>query len=199
MLKWTFILIIACVAVFILQLVGVVGDNNFAFTPATAFQKPWTFITSIFMHDTYDIWHIVINMLVLFFMGLVLENRIGPKHFVILFFLAGIFGSVGYMITAADPSIPAIGASGAINGVVGALAIIMPLMVVYIWGIVPMPMIAVAVMWALIDFFGVFTPDTIAHGAHLGGLFVGLLYGWYLRNELKKKSKLIRIRYLSGS
>jgi membrane associated rhomboid family serine protease len=196
MLKWTFIFIIACTVVFILQLAGFVSNSNFAFTPATAFQKPWTFITSVFMHA--DIAHILVNMLVLFFLGLALENRIGSKHFVILFLLAGIFGSVGYMVTATDSSVPAIGASGAINGIVGALAIVMPLMMVWIWGIVPMPMIAVAAIWALIDFFGVFTPGTIAHGAHLGGLFVGLLYGWYLRNELKKRQRIIRIRYLTG-
>ncbi|MDD1778007.1 MAG: rhomboid family intramembrane serine protease [Candidatus Helarchaeota archaeon] len=197
MLKWTFILIIACTVVFILQLTGIFDWRYLEFTPSLAFSMPWTFVTSIFMHA--DITHLLVNMLVLFFMGLALENRVGSKHFVILFFLAGIFGSVGYMITATDPSVPAIGASGAINGLVGALTVVMPLMMVWIWGIVPMPMIAVAVIWALIDFFGVFTPDTIAHGAHLGGLFVGLLYGWYLRNKLKKESRIIRVRYLSGS
>src|SRR4030042_3413689 len=196
MLKWTFVFMIACTIVFILQLTVIFDWKYLEFTPNLATSMPWTFVTSIFMHA--DIGHLLINMLVLFFLGLALENRIGSKHFVILFFLAGIFGSVGYMITAGNSSIPAVGASGAINGVVGALAVIMPFMMVWIWGIVPMPMIAVAIIWGLIDFFGVFVPSNIAHGAHLGGLFIGLLYGWYLRNELKKKVHRVRVDYLNS-
>src|SRR4030042_7213252 len=138
MLKWTFVFMIACTIVFILQLTGIFDWKYLEFTPNLAISMPWTFVTSIFMHA--DIGHLLINMLVLFFLGLALENRIGSKHFVILFFLAGISGSVGYMITASDSSIPAIGASGAINGTVGASAVIIALRMGWVWGIVPMPM-----------------------------------------------------------
>jgi len=193
MLKWTFIFIIACVAVFILQIAGIITDNNFAFTPALAFEKPWTFITSMFLHA--DFVHILINMMVLFFLGVVLESRIGSVHFVILFLLSGIVGSIGYMITAADSTIPAVGASGAIYGVLGVLAVLLPLAMVYIYGIIPMPMIGVAILWGLLDFFGMFTPGNIAHGAHLGGLFIGILYGFYLRTTVKKRYKKMLLQY----
>lgn len=89
MLKWTFIFIIACMAVFILQIIGIVTDADLAFTPALALEKPWTFVTSIFLHA--DFMHILINMLVLFFLGVALESRIGSTHFLILFLLSGIF------------------------------------------------------------------------------------------------------------
>jgi membrane associated rhomboid family serine protease len=193
MLKWTFIFIIACVAVFVLQIAGIVTDNNFAFTPSLAFEKPWTFVTSMFLHANFT--HILINMLVLFFLGLFLESRIGPVNFVMVFLLSGIFGSIGYMITASDPTIPAVGASGAIYGVLGALAVLVPFAMVYIWGILPMPMIGVAVLWGIMDFFGLFGPGDIAHGAHLGGLAVGLLYGFYLRTTVKRRYRKTLVRY----
>ena len=193
MLKWTFIFIIACIAVFVLQMVGIVSDNDFAFTPSLAFERPWTFVTSVFLHANFA--HLLINMFVLFFLGLGLESRIGPIHFVILFLLSGIVGSIGYMITASNQSIPAVGASGAIYGVLGALAVLTPFAMVYIYGIIPMPMIAVAVIWGLLDFFGMFAPGDVAHGAHLGGLFVGVLYGFYLRATVKRRYRKVLLQY----
>jgi len=193
MLKWTFIFLIVCVFMFILQIVGIITNINFAFTPALVFEKPWTFVTSIFLHA--DIMHILINMLVLFFLGVALESRIGSTHFVILFLLSGIFGSIGYMITASDSMIPAVGASGAIYGILGALAVLMPFAIVYIYGIIPMPMIGVAVLWGLLDFFGLFTPGNVAHGAHLGGLFVGILYGFYLKSVVKEQYRKMMLKY----
>lgn len=191
MVKWTFIFLIACTVVFFLQFTGVF--DNFSFVPALAFERPWTFITSIFLHANF--YHLFMNMLVLFFLGLFLESRIGSVNFVILFFLAGIVGSIGYMVTATDSLIPAVGASGAIYGILGALAVLTPLAMVWIWGIVPMPMIAVAFLWGLMDFFGLFAPGDIAHGAHLGGLFIGLLYGLYLRTTIKRRFRKVLMQY----
>jgi uncharacterized protein len=185
MVKWTLIFIISCTLIFLLQITNVFDWENFAFTPALAIEKPWTFITSIFLHGSFE--HLLVNMLVLFFLGSFLENAIGPKRFVFLFFLSGIVGSLGYVITTTDSTIPAVGASGAIYGVLGVLAVIAPLAMVYVWGIIPMPMIGVAVIWAITDFFGLFGSSGVAHGAHLGGLLVGMLYGFYLRMMVKRR------------
>ena len=191
MVKWTYIFIIACIVVFLIQTMGFL--DSFAFTPALALQQPWTFVTSIFLHAGF--FHLFINMLVLFFLGTFLESRVGSTNFVILFLLSGIVGSVGYMITAADPMIPAVGASGAIYGILGALAVLTPLAMVWIWGLIPMPMIAVAFLWGLLDFLGLFGVSDIAHGAHLGGLFVGILFGFYLRATVKRRYRKMMIRY----
>ena len=150
----------------------------FAFFPAFAFGSPWMFITSIFLHA--DIEHLFFNMLMLFFLGINLERSNGRKAFVILFFVSGIVGNLGYYITASDPLTPAIGASGAIYGIIGALATLAPMMMVFI-GMIPMPMILVAVFWGFMDFAGLFAPSDIAHGAHLGGMFVGIAFGLYVR------------------
>ena len=123
-------------------------------------------------------------MLVLFFLGINLERSIGRKAFVILFFVSGIVGNLGYLITTmmlgGNAFTPAIGASGAIYGIIGALATLAPMMMVFI-GMMPMPMILVAVFWGFMDFAGLFAPSGIAHGAHLGGMFVGITFGLYVR------------------
>jgi hypothetical protein len=189
MVRWTFVFIIACTAVFLIQQTGIFDWQLFAFTPALALERPWTFVTSIFLHADFS--HIFFNMFALFMFGIVLENKIGSKHFIIIFFLSGIIGSVGYMITASDPMIPAIGASGAIYGILGALAVVMPLMTVWVVGI-PMPMIVAAVVWIALEVFGMFSPSSIAHGAHLGGVVVGIIYGIYLRMSERRELKRYR-------
>jgi len=179
--KWTFIFIALSVAGFLFQMVTNFW-GYFAFFPAFAFESPWMFVTSIFLHA--DIEHLFFNMLILFFLGINLERSIGRKAFVILFFVSGIVGNLGYLISAVmlggNPFTPAIGASGAIYGIIGALATLAPMMMVFI-GMIPMPMILVAVFWGFTDFAGLFAPSDIAHGAHLGGMFVGIVFGLYVR------------------
>lgn len=176
--KFTFIFILAILAFFVYQNIS---DTwiELAFFPAFAFREPWTFVTSIFLHA--DFLHLFFNIFALFFFGMYLERMIGNRAFVALFFASGIVGNMGYLVTASNPYIPAVGASGAIYGVIGALAVLAPLLLVYIYGFIPVPMALAAVIWALIDLGGLFVPSGIAHGAHLGGMLVGLLYGAFLR------------------
>ena len=176
--KWTFVFIALCIVAYVFQNIS----NSWiylAFFPAFAFEAPWMFVTSIFLHA--DISHLFFNMLALFFFGTSLERMIGRQAFVIIFLLSGVVGNFGYMITASNPYIPSIGASGSIYGVLGALATLAPFMLVYIYGMVPVPMIVTAVIWGLLDFTGLFTPSGIAHGAHLGGMFIGVFFGLYHR------------------
>ena len=132
----TIILSISIVAVFILQ--NIINLNSFEFVPAYAFSMPWTFITAIFLHANMT--HIFLNLFALVMFGSYFEFRSSRKIYLMIFFLGGILGNVGYMLTAIDPTIPGIGASGAIYGVMGALAILVPFDRVFVFGI-PMPMI----------------------------------------------------------
>jgi membrane associated rhomboid family serine protease len=189
--KWTFIFIGLAVFVYFLQ--NIISQDiwmNFAFRPSTAFSNPWTFITSIFLHAR-DPSHLLFNMMALFFLGLNLERMIGRQYFIILFFLSGIVGNIGYYVTAINPIIPAIGASGAVYGVMGALATLRPKMMIFIWGMIPLPIIVVTILWALGDFAGLFVPSGIANGAHLGGLFVGIGLGLYLRPRLWRRIRFV--------
>ena len=183
-LNWTLTFLIIAVVVFFLQLTNIFNWRLFAFTPALSLKMPWTFITSIFLHA--DLTHLFFNMFALLMFGLALENRIGSRNYLMIFFIAGILGSIGYMLTARNPLIPAIGMSGAIYGIMGALAMIMPGTMVFIGGFFPMPMIFAVFFWGISEFLGLFTSGVIARGAHLGGLLIGIIYGLYIR---KKESK----------
>ena len=180
--KFTFIFILLIILFFIYQLAS---DTwiNLAFFPAFALYEPWTFITSIFLHA--DFFHLFFNLFALFFFGIYLERIIGNSSFATLFIVSGIVGNLGYLLTASNPFIPAIGASGAIYGIIGTLAVIAPSLLVYIYGFIPIPMALAAVIWALIDIAGLFMPTGVAHGAHLGGMVIGLLYGAYLRVKVR--------------
>ncbi|MBI1978463.1 MAG: rhomboid family intramembrane serine protease [Candidatus Aenigmarchaeota archaeon] len=183
-LNLTLTFFIIALAVFFLQLTNIFDWRLFAFTPALAFDMPWTFITSIFLHGGFS--HLFFNMFALLMFGLSLENRIGPKNYLVIFFLAGMLGSIGYMFTAGNPNTPAVGMSGAIYGIMGALAMIMPGTMVFIGGFFPMPMIFAVFFWGVSEFLGLFYPSGIARGAHLAGLFIGILYGLYIRKQEKK-------------
>ncbi len=159
-----------------------------AFYPAYFVDLPWTFVTSIFLHANFE--HLLFNMIALFFFGLALESMVGRKLFATIFFLSGIVGNVGYLATALNPTIPAIGASGAIYGVVGTLVVLTPFRKVFLYGLFPLPLVAVVAFWVLLDLFGLFAPTGIASGAHLGGVIVGAIFGWYL------KRRTVLIRYM---
>ena len=176
--KWTFVFIAICVVAFLLQQVTDLWVY-LAFVPSLALTYPWMFVTSIFLHASLS--HLFFNMLALFFFGITLEPMIGRGRFFVLFMASGIVGNVGYMLTAPDPMTPGIGASGAIYGVVGALAVLAPLRLVFV-GMVPMPMILVALGYAFLAYIGLFGGSSgIAEGAHLGGMALGAAYGIYLR------------------
>lgn len=137
------------------------------------------FVTSIFLHG--DISHLFFNMLALFFFGTYLERMVHHEIFVFIFLVSGVVGNLGYLVTASNPFVPAIGASGAIYGIMGALAVMAPFLIVLVYGMMPLPLIVAAAFWVLLDFAGLFTPSGVAHGAHLGGIFIGAIIGLFLR------------------
>jgi len=66
-----------------------------------------------------------------------------------------------------------------------ALAILRPLMIVNLFQI-PLPMIAAAALWVYADYTGLFAPSNIAHGAHLGGIIVGVAFGILVRRMISE-------------
>ena len=176
--NWTWVFIALCVAGFVFQNITSLWIY-LAFFPRVAFRAPWMFITSIFLHA--DLSHLFFNIVALFFFGTSLERLLGRRVFPILFLSSGVIGNIGYLITDPASRIPAIGASGAIYGVIGALATLEPFALVYIYGFFPLPLIVAAALWVLIDLVGLFAPSEVAHGAHLGGMVVGVIFGIYYR------------------
>jgi len=182
--KWTFILIATAVLGFVIQQATSPFWLYGAFFPAYIFQFPWSFITAIFLHS--DFTHLFFNMFALFFFGIQLEKMIGRRRFLFIFFSSGIIGNIGYLLSASNPFTPAIGASGAVYGVMGTLATLAPFMLIFVFGMLPLPMILAAALWIIIDIAGLFAPSGIANGAHLGGMGVGIIFGLYLRLKYKK-------------
>lgn len=186
--KWpivTCILIGICVTVFIIQdFVPKETWREYAFVPMDALSKPWTFVTSNFLHA--DINHLMFNLVGLAVFGYCVETSIGKKGLLAAFLLAGILCNFGSILT-----IPAqatsIGASGAIMGILGSLAVIDPFHPIRLLTIFHHPAIFWVIGYAILNFIGLFNPvGLIGYGAHLVGLATGILLGIYWR--ISKKS-----------
>jgi len=198
--SYTGILIGANVVFFIVSLT-ILDIRSVALLPEQILQGKslWTFITSMFMHA--GIGHLFVNMISLMFIGGFVEKLIGWRRFLGLYFAAGIFAGLFFVLVAAvlgtDLNVYAVGASGAIFGLGGLLAVLTPRLPVLVFFIIPLPMwMAMAflmiVLWALSAGLGL----PIGNTAHLGGLLVGLGYGFYLKKKYPHKTKMIS-RYFS--
>ena len=166
-------LLIANVAAFVLQqmIPGLTGE--FAYVPILALTKPWTIVTSMFLHG--DIMHLFFNMLGLFFFGSAVESRLGSKRFAILYFVSGFSGAIASTVM---PFTGIIGASGGVFGVMLAFAKFWPDTPIYIWGVLPVPARILVIVTTIITLYSGLTgvSDGIAHFAHLGGYAGAWLY-----------------------
>jgi len=170
-------------------------------------ENLWTFLTSMFMHAGFG--HLLVNMISLMFIGSFVEKLIGKKRFLSLYFIGGLFAGVLFVGVAifSKPDIAchliglenlpsycmfAVGASGAIFALGGLLAVLTPKLPVLVMFIIPMPMWLAMIflmfgIWALSLRLGL----PIGNIAHLGGLIVGLGYGFYLRKKFPRKTQMI--------
>lgn len=186
--NWYIKIIFICTAIFVLQ--AIFPDYRHLFLlpldVGQILQMPWTLFTAIFFHLGF--WHLFVNMFVLFFFGRQLEMRIGSKKFIEIFVVAGIFGSVGFMLALSVFGAPAAelggrGASGAIFGVLGTLAVIAPeLKVLMLLFPVPIKIRHFVVLYAILDLF-LLGAGMLGSGGHLFGLVAGVIYGYRLKNK----------------
>ncbi len=189
-MRWIALYLVLFISlVFAFQVIFPSITDEFVLVSADAAARPWTLVTSIFLHG--DITHLLYNMLALGLFGSLLEHVIGEKKFLLIFFATGLASS--FASTFLYSSV--LGASGAIFGVIGALAIMRPRQIVWALG-VPMPMIVAAMAWGVLDVLGLFTPSNIANLGHLGGLFAGIVIGLYLRKlhpepKPRKKHRIV--------
>jgi len=123
--KATKLLIGVNVGVYVAELAqggGVYGVNSTIYTkgvlwaPFIADGDYWRLITAAFLH--YGPFHLILNMLGLWWFGSLLEQRIGTGRFVLLYLVSGLAGSAGALVV--SPNNPTVGASGAIFGILGA-------------------------------------------------------------------------------
>jgi membrane associated rhomboid family serine protease len=170
--KWTGLIIIANIAVFLWSASFPEQADAFAFRPRLFLLRPWTAFTYMFLHAGVS--HIFFNMLVLFFFGPQVEDRLGGGRFLTLYFVSGLFGAATSMLF--SPLAGIVGASAAVFGVELAFAYFWPRAQLLIWGIVPVEARTMIIIMTIISLWGgagLGMPG-VAHFAHLGG-FVG---GW---------------------
>ena len=156
-------------------------------------------VTSMFLHG--DFLHILFNMWGLFIFGRDIESSVGSGRFTLLYFLSGIVGGMAYvlyMLTYAaeyDPRaafVPAIGASGAVFGVMGSFAVLYPRRPVafflYFLPIIAPAFVVITLMGLIQTLLALALPfSSIAYTAHVGGLAVGMLMGLWFRSLLRKR------------
>jgi len=159
---------------------GLVGPLQFHPDDLLQLQRPWTVVTSIFLHAPWQtglFYHILFNMITLYFFGTFLVNLIGDRLFLLVFVVGGIVGNLFYMVIPPNAA-AVIGASGAIFALGGVLMVMRPRLQVFVFPIpVPVPLWVSVLGGFLLTFFFA----GIAWQAHLGGLASGLLAGLIFR------------------
>jgi membrane associated rhomboid family serine protease len=145
----------------------------------------WRFVTYQFLH--VDLMHIAVNMIGLFFIGRILESRLGQRFYAIFYLACGVAGGLMYVALCfagvLNPGV-LLGASASILGLVGACAVMYPRMTVIVV-IIPMQMRVLAIIsfvfFVLAVFFSRANPG--GNAAHLGGLLAGAGYMLYRRKK----------------
>ena len=195
---WLIIINIVCFLIFtILISLNLLSIDFIAIKPSNilAGKYLWTFLTSMFMHAGF--FHLFANMVTLLFIGSLVEKLIGKKRYFWFYMLSGIFAGLTFVLSAlvfsSDYSTYAVGASGALFGLIGVLMFLTPNLPVYIF-FIPIPVkmkYAAPGMLLLLWLISVAGNVPIGNTAHLGGLIAGLGYGLYLRRKYKRKTAYI--------
>ena len=147
--------------------------------PTGGFGWP-TLFTSMFSHGSWG--HLISNMWFLWIFGNNIEDSMGHLRFLAFFVLTGLIASGAHIFMSPDSSIPAVGASGAISGIMGAYFILYPkarINTFVFYHVRPIPAWVFLGIWMGMQFLGLGVAETgdgggIAYAAHLGGLFAGL-------------------------
>jgi rhomboid family protein len=195
----TYALIALNVVVFLIELSA--GDafiKEWAFIPSRFSDEPGadtvTIVTAMFMHGSW--FHLFGNMLFLWIFGDNVEDRFGHLQFLIFYLLVGVAATFSQFAFTPHSSVPNVGASGAIAGVLGAYLIMFPQSRVQVLvgrQIVAMPALVVLGLWIVMQLFSGFgtiasmdetaNQGGVAYMAHIGGFVAGLLLTFLFRGK----------------
>jgi membrane associated rhomboid family serine protease len=190
-MRVTLSLIIINFVVFVLQIFVGGFTEAFSLTPVNALGGAyWQFFTYMFLHGSPM--HIGINMLVLLIFGFAIENSLGIRKYLLLYFASGIGSAFLYIALTANVTTLMLGASGAVFGVLTAYGFLFPRNWIVMFPGIPMPALLAVVVFAFIELFsGVFGLEPgIANFGHLGGIIVGVILMAYWKYIKKEKQKI---------
>ena len=152
---------------------------NFMAWPTRVFAH-WQFhtlLTSAFSQQAF--WHLFYNMLALWFLGEIVQQYLGQRNLIVLYLVCGVVGSLAQVCVELlmGSAIPGLGASGAVMGIAVVAAFIEPHRMFYIYGIIPINLWLMVVIYIGLDLSGALSNnDHVAHAAHLGGALMGYLF-----------------------
>ncbi len=178
----------ACVAVLIIAIVaqeftplGGLASNDFAFMPHDILDpgREYTVLTSMFMHASFS--HLFFNLLVLVLVGLVFEQRIGTRPFILIYLVAGVLGTLAFAaLRWNDPFASVVGASGAIMGILGGFARLYPNeKMMFFFLPIPIAVWTIVLILVLLQLVFVLAESRVAVESHLAGLAAGAVLAPY--------------------
>jgi len=153
-----------------------------------AYFSPPTLITSMFLHGSWM--HVIGNMWYLWIFGDNVEDRLGHGRFIVFYLLCGIAAAIGQIVMDPTSTLPTIGASGAIAGVMGAYFVLYPqsrvltlIPLIIFWEVIELPAYILLGFWFVMQLFsaGTIAVTASSHGsggvafaAHVAGFVVGM-------------------------
>ncbi|MCS6771423.1 MAG: rhomboid family intramembrane serine protease [Kiritimatiellae bacterium] len=182
----TFAVLVALIGVYVLQimssaLLGIAIEQALGLSVAGILEGHiWTFLTYQFLHG--GPFHLLLNILMFVFLGAETERAIGTRHFLVLYFLSGILGGVGWLYLTYPYEGVCVGASAAIFGLLSAFAVLFPhrevsLLIFFIFP-VTLKAWVLAIALGTVQLLFSISPNVggVAYSAHLAGAVAGFIY-----------------------
>jgi membrane associated rhomboid family serine protease len=188
--------VIACVAMYLLQLiVGPSLANALALWPPNSYTphfEPWQLVTYAFLHDPRNYAHILFNMFALYMFGPEIERLLGPRRFFTYYIVCVIGAAVTQLLALrmeGNPGIQTVGASGGIFGLLLAFGLAFPKRIIQLYFFIPMPAWLFVTLYGLLELYlGVSGRSSgVAHFAHLGGMIGGFVLILYWRSRARSR------------
>lgn len=160
-------------------------------SPVFILTHPWSILTNMFMHERF--WHILWNMLYLFWFGRIFGDLLGDKRVLPLYLLGGMAGAFAFFVSAnllpygGEATRYALGASGAVMAIVVAAGVTAPEYSIRLLFLGDVKLKYIVAVLIFLDLIGTANDmNTGGHFAHLGGA----LFGWFFVNQLKQGNDL---------
>ncbi len=177
-------LLILNVSIFFAEVLLRLPFSRFFALPAVWWET-WSFgqlFTYMFIHGSFN--HLLVNMIGLFFIGPAVERTVGAYRFMIMYYVSGILGGLGWSLLAA-PGTYCVGASGGLMGTLGAFAAFYPNARMLLWFIIPVRawvLVLGLAIWELSETINTPRIGGIANAAHLVGGIAGFSYAFALKD-----------------
>src|SRR5690606_1338611 len=149
-------------------------------------SRPWTIVTYAFVHDLSGIFHILFNMLALYWFGKLFVEYLGSDKLIAVYILGALAGGVFYLLAyntipvfneqATQAHITMVGASAAVDAIVVAAATLLPDYTFFLLFIGPVRIKYIAGIIVILSYLGTVGANAGGNIAHLGGALMGFIY-----------------------